>query len=204
MKAIKKLGQGVLVAIGVLGLAGAVSAAPKSITSCKTIDEPGSYLVTRNLTGSGICLYVDADDVAIDLGGYVLRGNGTGDGVTANAYRKGITVRNGTVTNFNSGVSLFGTGSIVEQVRAHDNTSYGIIVGNGALVKSSIASDNGDDGIFADPSSLITGSVATGNGLRGLVMWCPASAVSNTTTNNAGGNLVTVGAGCVLSQNLAP
>jgi hypothetical protein len=186
MKTIKKLVQGMLVALGVLGLAAAASAAPKSITTCRTIDDPGSYLVTKNLTATGNCLVVKASHVTIDLGGYVLSGNGTGTGIkdTVGGLR-GVTVRNGTVRGFDDGIVLIGFSGMVDQVRVHDNVSLGIYVGPGYLVKASVASNNGSFGI----------------GLQ-----CPASAVGNTAIDNIdlGDNLVTFGTGCVLSQNLAP
>jgi hypothetical protein len=202
MKTIKKLGQGVLVAIAVVGLAGTASAAPKSINSCKTIDEPGSYIVTKNLTTSGQCLGVAASNVTIDLGGHVLSGGGISYGVVANNSRTGITVRNGTVTGFFNGIHLQGPGNIVEQIRAHDNAWSGIVVGPGSLVRSSVAYGNGEYGIAAGVASHVTGNLATGNDF-GIGLWCPASAVANTTVDNISFNLAS-GAGCFSSQNLAP
>jgi len=205
MNAMKTLGQGLLVTICVLGLAGAVSAAPKAISSCKIIDEPGSYIVTKNLMGSGHCLRVHASHVTIDLGGYVLSGDGTGTGVVADDSRTGVSVRNGTVTGFGDGINLAGPGGIVEQIRAHGNTFDGVVVGPGYVVKASVASENGGDGIkAANGGSQITGNVTMGNGFQGISVWCPASLVANSAIDNAGGNLVTVGGGCVLSQNAAP
>ena len=185
MKAIKKLGQGVLVAIGVLGLAGTVSAAPQAITTCKSITVSGPYVLTKNLTAAGDCLVVKASNVTIDLGGYVLTGNGTGRGVFADVGFgfRGIVVRNGVVTGFAHGVLLGGFNHVVDDVRVFDMTGSGIYVGDGSLVKGSVASDNGDFGIW---------------------LVCPASAIGNTAVGNGFPNLFQNGAGCVLSQNLAP
>jgi hypothetical protein len=184
MNVMKKLGQGLLVTIGVLGLAGVASAGPRTINSCKTIDEPGSYLVARNLTAAGDCLVVTASGVTIDLGGWMLTGNGTGIGVRdLYGTTNGTEVRNGTITGFTGGVELGGGNSIVDQVRARDNGTYGITVGAGSLVRNSVASNNGSIGIFLD---------------------CPSSAVSNTATGNPGANIHTNGPGCVGSQNVAP
>ena len=47
------------------------------ISKCGTISKPGSYVLTRNLTAIGDCLVVAANFVTIDLGGWVITGNGT-------------------------------------------------------------------------------------------------------------------------------
>ena len=52
------------------------------ISKCGTISKPGSYVLTRNLTANGDCLVVAANFVTIDLGGWVITGNGTGGGIT--------------------------------------------------------------------------------------------------------------------------
>ncbi len=182
MKTIKTLGQGMLVAIAVLGLAGAVSAAPKSISSCKTIDEPGSYLVTKNLTATGDCLVVAAPNVTLDLGGYVLSGNGTGKGIWVLPAGRGAVIRNGTVTDFAGGI-LAGGDTTVDQIRANDNTVYGIFVSTGSTVRNSMASNNVE---------------------WGLKLTCPSSAIGNVVTDNVDVNVITNNPGCVFSQNVAP
>ena len=184
MNAIKKLGQGMLVAIGVLGLAGAASAGPKSITTCKTLDEAGSYLLTKNLTATGDCLVVTASGVSIDLGGWMLTGNGTGTGIKdLYAAATGTEIRNGSITNFEEGIELSGGKSIVEQVRVRNSADFGILVGSGSLVRNSVVSNSGS---------------------IGLVLNCPSTAVGNTVTNNADANIYTLDPGCLLSQNAAP
>ena len=158
-------------------------ASAKNIAQCKTIDEPGSYLLTKNLTATGNCLVVAADHVTIDLGGYALSGNGTGFGVISSSNDANVAVRNGTVTGFEVGVGLQGPASVVEDVRAPANSLHGIILA---------------------PRSIVRGSIAIGNGHHGIVLFCPSGAVGNVATDNPDGNLETLGAGCVLSQNLAP
>jgi hypothetical protein len=185
MKTMKKLGQGMLVAIGVLGLVGVASAGPKTITSCKTIDEPGSYLVTKNLTANGDCLKVAVAGVTIDLGGWVLTGNGTGVGIQdLYAGAQATVVRNGMVRGFDDGIALSQGNNIIEHVRVLNSASVGISVGPGSLVKNSVVSNSATFGI----------------GLS-----CPASAIGNTVTNNGlDDNIIMFGAGCVSFHNLAP
>ena len=183
MRTIKKLGQGVLLALGVLGLAGTVSAAPLAITTCKAITVSGPYVLTKNLTAAGNCLVVKASDVTIDLGGYVLTGNGTGSAISDGVGVNGTVVRNGVIRNFGYGMDLQGSNNLIDEVRVFDTTQGGIFVGTGSLVKGSLANDNNVFGIW---------------------LQCPASAIANTAFGNTGFNFATSGVGCVNSQNLAP
>ena len=58
------------------------------ISKCTTISKPGSYVLTRNLTASGDCLMVAANFVTLDLGGWVITGNGTGTGSQTGGSRE--------------------------------------------------------------------------------------------------------------------
>jgi hypothetical protein len=104
-------------------------AAPTQITACGTISQPGSYVLAQNLSpfGGGDCLVIaipipatfgaPSNFVTIDLAGFMITGDGTGTGIIRGiAPRLGnptlniteITVRNGTITGFHSGVDLSG------------------------------------------------------------------------------------------------
>src|SRR5688572_20721156 len=129
------------VALGCAGFAPVVlaAAAPDNINNCRTITQPGSYLVRDNLTASGDCLVVQADFVTIDLNGFVISGNGPGVGISdVNVERRGITVRNGTITGFGNGVGLRASrGVTVENIRAIANGNNGVSVGQLATVRGS-------------------------------------------------------------------
>jgi hypothetical protein len=125
---------------------------PKQIKECRTIAEPGSYALVRNLTARGTCLFIAADFVTLDLNGWTITGDGTGTGIRTDPpisvedlevpedledfefpreeplepLRSGLVVRNGTVAGFEVGVNLAATDSIVEGVRAIGNTRIGI------------------------------------------------------------------------------
>ena len=85
-----------LVILAIVGVAPAHAlAAPQGIRTCRPITASGSYVVTRNLTTVGTCLSVLVSFVTIDLGGFTLSGNGTGEGVSdlaAPAPLQGIAV----------------------------------------------------------------------------------------------------------------
>src|SRR5262245_29177026 len=148
------------VALGCALLAPAALAAPQLIVNCRTITQPGSYVLRDNLTASGNCLVVQADFVTIDLDGFVITGNGTGMGITdLNVDRRGVTVRNGTVTGFSNGVDLHASrGATVENVRTIANSNNGITLGLLATVRGSVTFDNTGIGILADTGSTIIGN----------------------------------------------
>src|SRR5205823_2429568 len=77
---------------------------PITITACRTIDQPGSYVLANNLFATGDCLVVRANFVTIDLAGFLIIGDGTGAGISSELL--GTTVRNGTVVSFDFGIKL--------------------------------------------------------------------------------------------------
>ena len=175
------------VALGFAGVAPAVlaAAAPDSINNCRTITQPGSYVVRDNLTGSGDCLVVQADFVTIDLNGVVMTGNGTGNGITdQNAGRRGVTVRNGTITGFSNGVDLRASrGVTVERVRTIANGNNGVTIGQLGLVSGGLSFDNTGIGILADTGSTIIGNTVGRNQI-GISSGIGSSVINNTSRNN--------------------
>jgi len=218
-----------LVLIWVFGLAFQVTCAhatgPIPIKACQTISEPGSYVLKGNLTvtENQPCLVVDADFVTIDLGGYTLTGPGLAwfgtyglDAygiwvpplVVGASIKRGIVVRNGTVTGFTYGVFLYPTmDAVVENVRALNNYRSGIRTGSGATVRDSVANGNNFDdfegeGIEVGANSIILNSTANDNGHGGI--WAgDGCVVSGNIANSNGGNGISTGIGCTVSGNTA-
>ena len=93
---------GVIASVIALGAGPVLGAAkPTKLRECGEIDQPGSYVLTRNVTTDGDCFVVTADDVTLDLGGWVITGtNNDRTGITDDAPRRNIAVRNGTITGF--------------------------------------------------------------------------------------------------------
>jgi len=202
---------------------------PIPLSECTTIDEPGSYVLTQNLTVAGDCFVVAADFVTLDLGGWVITGNGTGAGITDSDEGpplQGIAVRYGTVTGFALGVSLVHTiAAVVAEVRAFgngngiqvtdgstvsgstavSNTQIGIFAECACTISGNTAMDNGTDGIIADGGSTVSGNTASGNGGIGILVDCPSNVIGNTATNSSGSaNLSLLGTDCNDSDNVAP
>jgi hypothetical protein len=213
-------------------------AAPTQITACGTISQPGSYVLAKNLSvSSGNCLVIAANSgsVTIDLAGFTITGTGTGTGITrANGNLAYITVRNGNILGFHSGVDLGDfLGSVIEgmDVSSASDVPGGIGISANGIVKDNQVSVSGrTDGINAagrvtgnqvSTSSTSTGaamsifssgSTVIGNNVLGvLTVRCPSNVTDNLSVDfsPAAGTLVgrspiLEGQGCNNTNNVAP
>jgi hypothetical protein len=146
-------------AIGTMTCVASAGAATR-IESCTTLSTIGeTYVLTGNpvLTSCGTCLVVANDRITVDLAGRTIDGScdGTGvggDGITdGGTGRQGTTVKNGTITGFEVGVSLgSSTRNQILNVTSSANSAIGIIVGVRSLVKGCVVRDNGGYGILID------------------------------------------------------
>ncbi|MBI4544768.1 MAG: hypothetical protein HY703_06220 [Gemmatimonadetes bacterium] len=183
-----------LLSLGLL-LPRPATAEPKLITECQAVEAPGSYLVANNLESSGDCLVILADFVSIDLGGFSLTGHkpqraGPWAGVTdQGSDRLGITVRNGTLRNFNIGIDLSKTvGARVEAVHVVIDSGIGadgIRVGPGSVVTGNFVRGGSNAGIFALEGSIVTGNAVRNQGVVGIHALHGSIVSGNTLVENA-------------------
>lgn len=177
------------------------------ITECATLEAPGSYVLTGNLSATGNCLVAAADFITIDLGGFAITGDGNGAGITDNGVQRlGIVIRNGAVTIFPTGIDLGASlGSQVIRVRVNDNGT-GILVGNGSTVAGNNATQN-NNGIVVGNASTVTGNTASSNFVNGIFVGNGSTVTRNTATGNGGGFMpgtgIAVGSGSTVSGNTA-
>ena len=141
-----------------------------------TITTQGIYCLTGNLAGnlaSVTAITIITNNVTIDMNGYKLgnlaAGAGTGsDGIDAQD-RKNITIRNGTIRGFHTGIWLAGplsSGHLVENMRMDGNTYRGIRVdGKGATVRNNQVVTSGGTTVptFVDAQGIL---VRNGYGAR--------------------------------------
>jgi len=216
-------------ALGVTILAPAADAQPTKINNCQTISNPGSYVLTDNLSANADCLVITADFVTINLAGFTISGGGAGFGIAASPGSgqrlRGIAVRNGSITNFFFGVDLASAdGSIVEGLRLSGNSegiaavnaivkgntvtgfdffgisaSASVITGNNASFSNNVS---GADG-FVSGGGTVIGNTAMNNGNAGFRVFCPVNLTDNTAVGNHP-NLVLNGNGCNNTNNVAP
>ncbi len=163
------------------------------------ITQPGSYVLTSTIVVPGglDAIVIEADDVAIDLNGFTIRGAsgfGATSGVRTNAAHRGISVFNGGVVGWGgSGIDLWSS----EQVRVVDvhaqgcgadgmfPTLYaGITVGAQATVERCASSFNSLNGIVAGDNAVIRGCTARSNGRSGIEAQNFAVVVDSACSNN--------------------
>ena len=201
------------ICIGMLMLAVASTASADGgvnpfISNCRTISQPGSYLVLANITatasniqnnglGWNACIMITADFVTLDLGGHTIVGP---PAATVNfipvmgivSFNNGTEVRSGIVTTFWDGVALLGAGARVEHIRALNNSSHGIIVEH-------------EFQPFLLQGHRVVANTAIGNSI-GITVYCPSVVLENVATGNTTGDIVEVnpGAGACTRQENSP
>ena len=120
---------------------GAVTKCTGVITALPmTIDQSGVWCLKSNLkynSPTGFAVRIARKDVTVDLGGFTIDGSAAGlatgaVGIRAND-QSNITIRNGTIKGFETGIYLVrnlatGGGHLIETVRAADNRFAGIEV----------------------------------------------------------------------------
>lgn len=152
------------------------------IAACQTISKSGSFRLTKNLSAKGDCLVVTANRVDIDLQGQTIRGDGTGIGVRDQMVQEpqfAITLRNGTIANFESGVNLRQTkGAVVEQLRVVESGVFGIRLFTGR-VRSNVVFDVGLVGIDVDGAGVVSDNFVSEVGRNGINVGDGSSVVGN-------------------------
>ena len=138
------------------------------------ITNSGSYYVTTNLTaapGGGINgITIQADNVAIDLNGFVLTGSGSDTGIKVPSPQKNLSVRNGAVNawGFVAVDTDLASNSQFEQLRIA-NSGGGLRIGAGCLATHCSVTANGNWGIEAGAGSTVKNCTAFGNFNDGIV-----------------------------------
>lgn len=118
-----------------------------------TIDEPGSYYLTGDLTTATNGIIVQASDVTIDLMGFSIVGPGP-TAPNSNAVLvfsntdENVTVRNGTIRSFELGVNAdfleMGNATVVEDMRLLDIGGAAInLRGTNNVVRNCVAASAG-------------------------------------------------------------
>jgi|GEM_PF-6990075 len=159
-----------------------------TLTECSTLSVQGeTYLVVNDITTSGNCLIIGADDITLDGQGHTLAGNGTGSGVYLNG-RTGVTVKDLNVNNFDFGIYLYASSNNTLSGNTSSNNNEGIRIRDGGantLVNNITSNNNGRGIYFYAPGSSdnwVVGNTATHNGSTGIYFHSNSS--NNTITGN--------------------
>ena len=142
------------------------------------ITAPGVYCLTDDLgttTVSGSAIEIQTNNVVLDLNGFKLGGLAAGsstgaDGIFADG-RRNITIKNGTVRGFYRGIRLLGNANVVEDIRAEQNWSIGIIVTgslSGNIIRNNLVVSTGGSTLAGQPDVSADGIFVAGDGVRVL------------------------------------
>lgn len=158
------------------------------------ISQPGSYYLTRDLTGvsgqNGI--EIAAPNVTLDLKGFTLQGVGDDlDAVHVDDAIGDFTVRDGVITGWGgSGVAVavqtLSAEDYVYDLKVNSNAGAGVVVGDRASIHDVIAQSNGLGGILASRSSVVQHCIVTDNTGDGIVAPFDAVISDNSLKNNTG------------------
>jgi hypothetical protein len=121
------------------------------IDSCTTIDESGTYVLTKKIENggktriSGTCIEITADSVTFDGGGHVIDGRGVSHtkAIAVVDSANDVTVRNVSVTEWHEGVLVEDATATVQEVDSYSN-AYGVRFQNasGRAVTNSSVEEN--------------------------------------------------------------
>ena len=137
------------------------------------ISQPGSYYLTRNLTGAAgtTGIAVNASNVTIDLGGFTLTGGSTnGAGIEATQYQWGIHVTNGNFKDWGTAIALSPVVySRVDNVTVIDAQNVGINLGPGSLLEDCNVSSGANEGVRIN-TSIMRGCTVFDHGTSGVTI----------------------------------
>jgi Right handed beta helix region len=180
------------------GLCGRANA-QTAVSACGSLSAPGNYFLTGNLSATGDCLVIAADNVAIDMKGKTITGNGTGAGITDAASTHDFAIiANGKIRNFNTGIDLEQSGkSIISNIDSSKNTGDGIFIFFCCNTLNAVTTNgNGGVGIEMDSEdSSLSNIQANGNAGGGIFNGECCNTLVGSTVNNNGGVGVQMGGG---------
>ncbi len=153
-----------------------------------TISREGTYRLATSLrvTGGTSAIIVTGPDVVIDLDGFTIHGNATGNVGIASSDSNAIsvTIRNGTITGFvGDGINARGDFWIVENMRVLRNSGNGIKIGDNFRAHHNIISQNKKMGLQCNYACHVEGNVIAQNGDIGLYI-TTGTALGNTILSN--------------------
>jgi parallel beta-helix repeat protein len=191
----------------------AAAALPTPVDHCPvTIDTPGDYVVTQDLTCSANLLFtgaiqINASNVHLFLQGHTLTGPGSGsyaDGIGVGYGQSGVTITGpGTITGFSQGVNIGGSGSTVQNL-VISNNGAGITINNSTAnqntIQHNVLSNNAFGMDLGGNASLVQFNDASNNSTAGILL-LGGTAGNLIQHNRAFGNRVDLEGNCV-NQNV--
>ena len=189
----------VTLAATALGPVPAHAAIPRGTVECG-VPITQSVRVKNNLICTGDGIVIGAPNITVDLAGHRVSGDaGAGDlGIDNTAGHDGVTVTNGVVSGFETGVSLaFAAQNTIAKLLVDDTTADGIVLfaATNNIVRGNRIYGSGEDGIdlglnaFSSTQNLVTGNVVGSSAENGIHLAAGAAfnrVVGNTVLANLG------------------
>ena len=171
-----------------------------------TLDSAGSYQLTGNLDiGAAIGVQITADDVTLDLNGFVISGpggtNSANDGV--NSSGTNTSVKNGTIRSVQGDGVSCGVSCTVERVRIMSAGSNGIAAGGNAAIRNNLIVDASSIGIVCGRASLVTDNVVQNPGSIGLFLTAGRTGARSNVIENAGNDGIHARSSALLVNNIS-
>jgi parallel beta-helix repeat protein len=195
-----------------------------------TINTPGFYYITGNLTSTDTGITVEADDVTIDLMGFSIIGPGNASGINYGILmenQRNVEIRNGTIRNFGNagvrendynalghrliniksydnggyGINLDSKGNVIERCMVFLNDGYGLYTGGSSVVMNCIAYDNEGHGMYVEGSSTVKDCTAYDNYNSGINVATYGTIIGNTVHSNRQNGLVAGYGSTVVANN---
>jgi hypothetical protein len=168
-----------------------------------------SVVLTADIPNcSGFGLFVDANGVTINLNGHTITGTGTASGILVTG-RSGVTIENGTISHFQTGVELdYGSnGSRVQALHLSIGANYGVGVfsSNSVVVTGNYVSSYQAYGVYfaGGTNDQAVGNWVEGNGTGVRVKSFGALVSQNRALDNNAGIVVDFGASAQVTANIA-
>jgi hypothetical protein len=107
-----------------------------------TINTSGQYRLNQSVSCSGTAFIINATSVELDLAGYTLTGDGTGDGVNV-TNKTGAIIKNGVITGFANGVMLSNASSTTITNMTIETGTVGVNISSSSnnVIQTSILND---------------------------------------------------------------
>jgi len=176
---------------------------PITINTGTFSNEPMSVRLTGplfNSTTSDI-IVINSPHVTVDLNGFaIICLIPPCSGTAILSTQDNITVMNGTVRGFATGVDVNGFGSRIENMRAFGNTT-GLFASSYCILRNNVASGNTGDGMRGGPGCTVIGNSSGGNGGDGIQAGSGSTVLQNAARNNMGFGL-DLGTGIGYAQNV--
>jgi parallel beta-helix repeat protein len=159
-----------------------------SLTDCRTIDASDTYILVNNVSSSGTCFTIAANDVTLDCQGYMINGTDAAlsNGIDNTGGFDNITIKNCVIKDFDRGIYFINAenGTLANNSAYSNNRGIAFESSSNNILANNNVSSNANFGILLDSSS--NGNTVTSNTANSIEwgIYISASSNGNTITNN--------------------